>query len=116
MEVEEVTFLITGGEVKPMITMPTSATVYQLKKKITEHTGVPSLLRLLKYGLRVNKIHKVIQLKQKVGQIWGIETKDVTLWHLSKKMEDDKALYKYYISEGSDVQFTRTGFYTYIVI
>lgn len=152
------TFVISGGEVKPIITISGSATIFQLKKRITEHTGVPvgrqnllydnvklpdlSTVDQYKFGaivelilavdlypdervmditvsspafrvrLRVNKVHKVIQLKEKVREMFSIPIKEITLWYMSKKMQDDKPLYKYYVSEGSDVQFTRTGFYT----
>lgn len=138
--------------------MPTSATVFQLKKKINEKIRVPVGRQNLLYnntklldpnpinrynfgtitelilaidmypdervvtvsvsspafdiGLRVNKIHKVIQVKQKLAQICAVDTEDITLWYMSKKMQDEKPLYKYYITDGSKILFTRTGFYT----
>ncbi|KAG8640647.1 hypothetical protein MANES_13G072350v8 [Manihot esculenta] len=158
MEEEQVTFLIDGEtEVKLLISIPTSATIEQLKEKIKEQTGVPVSQQTLLYdntslsdsctikegkfcspivgvvldvspapkeinvnvtvtclAFRISVIvnpnkETVIQLKQKVGEIWGIETKDITLWRLSRKMQDHLPLYRYYINEGSDVHFTRTG-------
>ncbi|GAV92713.1 ubiquitin domain-containing protein, partial [Cephalotus follicularis] len=152
----EVTFLIEGAVVKPIITMPTSATIRQLKKKIEEYTDIPISRQILshdntkliddfiinhynfgpipgiqlevetdpnqmdvnitvtspvfKVRLKVNQMESVMQLKQKIGDMWGIETKDITLWHLCRRMQDDHLLHMYYINEGSDVEFTRTGF------
>lgn len=158
MTLEEVTFLISGGEIRPQITMPTSATILQLKQMINEKIRVPVSRQNLLYGntklldwtpinrynfgtftelilatdmypdervitvsvsspafdigLRVNKVHKVIQVKQKLAEICAIDTESITLWYMSKKMQDEKPLYKYYITDGSQILFTRTGFST----
>ncbi|KAL5865134.1 hypothetical protein ACOSQ3_002648 [Xanthoceras sorbifolium] len=151
----EVTLIIGGGEIKPIITLPSSSTVRELKRKIEEQVGVPVHQQRLLYedillldnvilndyihgameevflsfdlcneervinitvsnenfriDLLVSKVNKVIDLKEKIGDVFGIEAKDIDLWHMNKKMQDDKMLYKYFIDEGSVVQLTRVG-------
>ncbi|KAL5797829.1 hypothetical protein ACOSQ2_002649 [Xanthoceras sorbifolium] len=151
----EVTLIIGGGEIKPIITLPSSSTVRELKRKIEEQVGVPVHQQRLLYedillldnvilndyihgameevflsfdlcneervinitvsnenfriDLLVSKVNKVLDLKEKIGDVFGIEAKDIDLWHMNKKMQDDKMLYKYFIDEGSVVQLTRVG-------
>ncbi|KDP25850.1 hypothetical protein JCGZ_22880 [Jatropha curcas] len=63
-----------------------------------------------KINVKVNPNKEtVFQLKEKIGKIWGIHSNDITLWRLSRKMQDHHKLFKYYVIEGSDVQFTRVG-------
>ncbi|GAV81299.1 ubiquitin domain-containing protein [Cephalotus follicularis] len=153
------TFLVDGAVVKPRITMPTTATIRQLKEQIEEYTGVPVSRQILTYkyntkliddftinqydfsliptillqvekdpeqmdvnitvtseafkvSLKVHQMETVMELKQRIGQMWGIETKDITLSHISTIMKDDHFLHMYYVIEGSDVKFTRTGHYS----
>ncbi|KAJ9170093.1 hypothetical protein P3X46_018227 [Hevea brasiliensis] len=79
-----------------------------VRKEINVNITVTCLAFRINVKVNPNK-DTVIQLKQKIGEVWGIETKDITLWRLSRKMQDHLPLYRYHINEGSDVQFTRTG-------
>ncbi|KAG8640650.1 hypothetical protein MANES_13G072450v8, partial [Manihot esculenta] len=76
-------------------------------KEINVNVAVTCPAFIISVIVNPNK-ETVIDLKQKVGELWGIETKDITLWRLHRKMQDHLPLYRYYINEDSDVQFTRT--------
>ena len=54
--------------------------------------------------VKVKETNTVFDLKMKIQKLWGIEKKNVTLFRLSKEMEDDLLLCAYYVYEGSKVE------------
>lgn len=54
-------------------------------------------------NIRVKESYEVKDLKLKIQKLWGIETKNIALFRLSKKMEDHHLLSSYYVYEGAEV-------------
>ncbi|KAF5746054.1 hypothetical protein HS088_TW06G00219 [Tripterygium wilfordii] len=61
--------------------------------------------------LKVNQSERVLDLKKRIGDIWGItNTNHITLRHLTLVMEDYQSLQECYIYEGTEIVMTRTGY------
>ena len=55
-------------------------------------------------NVRVKESYKVKELKSKIKKLWGIEKKNISLFRLWERMDDDDDfLYSYYVYEGSEV-------------
>ncbi|KAJ9694411.1 hypothetical protein PVL29_010076 [Vitis rotundifolia] len=129
-----VNFEIKGGEVIREIEMSTTSTILELKRSIEcemlkdvetiAHYGFHSavgvhlmimpkpekeffvVLKSLRpvANVKVKETNTVFDLKMKIQKLWGIETKNITLFRLFKEMEDDILLCAYYVYEGLEVE------------
>ena len=120
-----VNFEIKGGEVVRDIEMSTASTILELKRRwewgdkdfysaASVHLTVmpepeKEFFIVLKSSrpvadVKVKETNTVFDLKMKIQKLWGIEKKNVTLFRLSKEMEDDLLLCAYYVYEGSEVE------------